>query len=91
MPTCTNTHEVTSQVQGPGVCCAALAASGLKPAPGVRVAATNKDGKCFVCEVKASTSKKNPGALVFKRGKNQVPGSQVNCPSSSHGCCALLA
>jgi len=88
---CVTTHKTTSTVQGPGVCCAALTASGLTPAVGVRVAAVNKLGKCIVCEVKASTSPKHPGTLVFKRGKANVPGSTVSCPSTSEGCCALAA
>ena len=87
---CATTHKVSSVTQGPGVCCAAFAASGQAPAVGVRVAAVNKLGKCIVCEIKASTSKKNPGALVFKRGKASVPGSTVSCPSTQEGCCALI-
>ena len=87
---CATTHKTTTVTQGPGVCCAAFSASGLAPAVGVRVAAVNKLGKCIVCEIKASTSKKNPGALVFKRGKASVPGSTVSCPSSQEGCCALI-
>jgi len=86
---CANTHKTSATVQGPGVCCAALTASGLTPAVGVRVAAVNKKGKCIVCEIKASTSVKHPGALVFKRGKAHVPGSAVSCPTSQEGCCAL--
>lgn len=88
---CATTHKTSATVQGPGVCCAALTASGLPPTVGLRVAAVNKKGKCIVCEVKASTSVKHPGALVFKRGKAHVPGSAVSCPSSSEGCCALAA
>lgn len=87
---CATTHKVSTVAQGPGVCCAAFSASGLAPVVGARVVATNKNGKCMVCEIKASTSKKNPGMLVFKRGKNQVPGSTVSCPSTSEGCCYLL-
>ena len=83
---CANMHTQTSRVQGPGTCCAALAASGQAPAIGVRVAATSKTGKCFVCQVVASTSKKHPGALVFHRGK-----SLGLCPTVSEGCCALAA
>ncbi len=86
---CANTHKTTALVQGPGVCCAALAASGSVPVVGLRLPALTKKGKCFVCEVKASTSVKHPGALVFKRGKSHVVGSPVSCPSSSEGCCAL--
>lgn len=86
---CVTTHNVTQKVQGPGVCCAALSASGLTPAVGVRVAATNAKGQCIVCEVKASVSKAHPGALVFKRGKSHVAGSSVSCPTTSEGCCAL--
>jgi hypothetical protein len=88
---CANTHKVSTNAQGPGVCCAALSASGLTPAPGVRVAAVNSAGKCIVCQVKTSTSKKNPGRLVFVRGKAQVAGSTVNCPTTQEGCCALAA
>lgn len=87
---CATTHKVSTVAQGPGVCCAAFSASGLTPAVGVRVVATNKLGKCIVCEIKASTSKKNPGVLVFKRGKASVPGSTVSCPSTAEGCCALI-
>jgi hypothetical protein len=87
---CANTHTVTSKAQGPGICCAALTASGLTPAVGVRVATVNSKGACIVCEVKASTNKKAaPGTLVFKRGKSHVPGSAVSCPTSVEGCCAL--
>ena len=89
---CANTHKTSTLVQGPGVCCAALTASGLTPAVGVRVAAVNKKGKCIICEVKLSTSKKAaPGQLAFKRGKAAVPGSAVSCPSTVEGCCALAA
>lgn len=90
MAACTTTHKISSTVQGPGVCCAALGASGLTPAVGVRIAAVNSAGKCIVCEIKSSTSAKHPGALVFKRGKSHVVGSAVSCPSSSGGCCALV-
>jgi len=86
---CTPSHNVTTKASGPGVCCAALSASGVAPAVGVRVAATNSKGQCIVCEIKASTSKKHPGTLVFKRGAASKPGSQVSCPSTSQGCCAL--
>lgn len=86
---CVTTHKTSTTTQGPGVCCAALSASGLPPVIGLRIAAVNKLGKCIVCEIKASTSKKNPGVLVFKRGKASVPGSLVSCPSSQEGCCAL--
>jgi hypothetical protein len=55
-------------------------------AVGTRVATTDAKGRCIVCEIKASTAKKHPGALVFKRGK-----SMGLCPTSSGGCCALLA
>ena len=88
---CVTTHKTSTTAQGPGVCCAALTASGLTPAVGVRIAATNRLGKCIVCEIKASTSKKSPGTLVFKRGKSHVPGSTVSCPTSQEGCCALAA
>lgn|SRR5216684_3544933 len=87
---CATTHKTSTTVQGPGVCCAALSTSGLTPAVGVRVAAVNSKGACIVCEIKASTSKKHPGALVFKRGLNHVIGSQVSCASASGGCCALV-
>lgn len=86
---CVTTHKVSSTAQGPGVCCAALSASGQTPVVGLRIATTNKNGKCIVCEVKQSTSKRNPGALVFKRGKAHVPGSTVSCPTTQEGCCAL--
>jgi hypothetical protein len=90
---CANTHKTSTTAQGPGVCCAALAASGLPAVVGQRVAATNAAGKCIVCEIKVSTSKKNAGlgVLVFKRGKSNVPGSAVSCPTSAEGCCALAA
>lgn len=87
---CATTHKVTSNVQGPGPCCAALSASGLAPAVGVRVVGTNKAGKCIVCEITTSRSPKHPGMLVFKRGKASVPGSNVSCPSTAEGCCALI-
>ena len=83
---CANTHKVSTTSQGPGVCCAALAQSGQTPVAGLRIPATNKDGKCIVCEIKVSTSKKHPGALVFKRGK-----SAGICPTQAEGCCALAA
>lgn len=86
---CQTTHTSTTRSNGPGACCAAFAASGLTPAVGARVAATDKNGKCIVCQVTASTSKKHPGQLVFKKGKNFVAGSQVTCGGSS-GCCSLL-
>lgn len=88
---CVTTHKVSQTAQGPGVCCAALGASGQTPVVGLRIAATDAKGHCFVCEVKSSTSKKNPGALVFKRGKSHVPGSAVSCPTSTGGCCSLAA
>jgi hypothetical protein len=81
MPVCVNTHTESSTVQGPGVCCTAFAAAGLAPAVGARVAATDKNGKCFVCEVKRTTT----GGLGFKRGK----GGTL-CPTKVGGCCALL-
>ena len=83
---CTNTHLVSTLTQGPGMCCRALAESGQTPHVGLRIATKNKRGKCVVCEIAASNSKKNPGALVFKRGK----GAGL-CPTATHGCCALLA
>jgi hypothetical protein len=88
---CANTHTVSTLTQGPGVCCSALAASGQTPVIGLRIAARNRAGKCIVCEIKASTSRKNPGVMVFKRGKAHVPGSTVSCPTSQEGCCALVA
>lgn len=88
---CANTHRTSGLVQGAGKCCAALQASGQTPVIGLRLSTTNKLGKCIICEIKASTSPKHPGALVFKRGKAQVPGSPVSCPSSFEGCCALAA
>lgn len=81
---CVNTHSVTTQAQGPGACCKAISASGQTPFIGMRVATTDRRGKCIVCEVKASTSKKNPGAMVIKRGK----GGTL-CPTTSRGCCVL--
>lgn len=81
---CSNTHNTTTKTQGPGVCCAALGAN--TPTVGLRFAATDRNGHCFVCQVAASTSKKNPGKLVFKRGK-----SLGICPTSSSGCCALAS
>jgi hypothetical protein len=86
MPACADTHRTSSVSQGPGPCCRAIASSGQAPRVGLRVAATDARGRCIVCEVKASTSKKNPGAMVIKRGK-----SMGLCPTSAHGCCALLA
>lgn len=86
---CQNTHLTSTRTQGPGTCCAAFGASGLTPSVGARVAATDKNGKCIVCEVKASTSRKHPGQLVFKKGKNFVAGSTVTCGGST-GCCSLL-
>lgn len=82
--TCVTNHRVTSVQNGPGKCCAALAASGQAAAVGVRVAAKTSTGKCFVCEITTSRSAKRAGALVFKRGK-----SMGLCPSTSEGCCAL--
>lgn len=96
---CATSHNVSSQVQGPGVCCAALTAAGFGPGNpppiGTRVAAmtaaTSKTAShCIVCQVSASTSKKHPGAPVIKRGKNFVAGSTVNCPTTAGGCCALV-
>jgi len=88
---CATTHKVSSTVQGGGPCCNAYAAAGFPTvAVGQRVVATNKAGKCIVCEVKLSTSKAHPGIPVFKRGKASVPGSTVSCPSTAEGCCALL-
>lgn len=85
-PVCVNTHSATSLVQGPGMCCAALAASGQAPHIGLRIAARDKRGKCVVCEIAASTAKNAaPGQMKFKRGK-----SAGLCPTSRHGCCALL-
>lgn len=86
---CANVHKVSTTAQGPGTCCAALAASGQTPVVGLRVAAINSKGQCFVCEIKSSTSKKNPGIMVFKRGKSHVAGSPVSCPTTQEGCCAL--
>lgn len=85
---CVTTHNQTSKVQGPGVCCAALGSQ--TPVIGLRFGATDKNGKCIVCEIKASTSKKNPGAKVFKKGKSCANGTCI-CPSSSVGCCSLAA
>jgi hypothetical protein len=86
VPTCSPTHKTSQLVQGPGVCCQAWSAAGFTVgAPGQRVATTNSKGQCIICEVK--TLKK--GGLGFKRGKAQVAGSQVACPSTRQGCCAL--
>ncbi len=79
---CANTHKVSTTAQGPGVCCAALGTQ--TPVVGLRFATVNAKGQCIVCEIKSSTSKKHPGALVFKRGK-----SQGLCPTTAEGCCAL--
>lgn len=88
---CATTHKTSTVVQGPGPCCAAYAAAAFPTVQaGQRVVATNKAGKCIVCEVKISTSKTHPGVFVFKRGKASVPGSTVSCPSTAEGCCALL-
>lgn len=84
---CVNNHKVSSTVQGAGTCCSALSKSGIAPAVGVRVAATDSKGKCFICEIKASTSPKHRGSLVFKRGKASGPGA--SCPTSQQGCCIL--
>lgn len=81
---CANQHKTSTIVQGPGVCCAALGSQ--TPTVGLRFTATNKLGHCIVCQIKASTSKKNPGALVFVRGK-----SLGLCPTSNVGCCSLAA
>jgi hypothetical protein len=93
MAACVPSHGVSSRAPGPGVCCAALSAAGFGPgnAPpiGTRVAAVNKNGKCIICEVRASTSRKNPGAPVIKKGKSHVAGSNINCPTTAQGCCAL--
>jgi hypothetical protein len=86
MPACTPTHKVSSLVQGPGVCCAALTSSGVTAVSvGTRVAATDKNGKCFICEVKALRK----GGLGFKRGKSFQAGSPANCPTQRQGCCQL--
>lgn len=75
---CNSTHSVSSQAKGPGVCCAAL--GNRAPTPGLRFAAKDRRGHCFVCEV--ATGKR--GNLVFKRGK-----SAGICPTTSSGCCSL--
>jgi hypothetical protein len=86
---CSNTHTTSIKTQGPGVCCTAAAG---QPTPiGARFAATDKNGHCFICEVKSSTSRSHPGVKVFKRGKANVVGSPISCPSTSGGCCALAA
>lgn len=80
---CVNTHKVSSAVQGPGVCCKTMPADvRAHPAPGERWAATDKRGKCFVCEIKTNKD----GSLGFKRGK-----SAGLCATTKHGCCSLLA
>jgi hypothetical protein len=89
---CVNQHNVTTKAQGPGKCCAAYSAAfgaGHIPQIGERVSALDAKGHCFVCEVKASTSKKHAGRPVFKRGLSQVIGSTVSCPTTTQGCCAL--
>jgi hypothetical protein len=88
---CVDQHSVSNVAQGAGPCCTALRQHGGAPTPGLRLAAVNRKGKCFVCEVERSTAKKyasNPGTapLVFKHGK-----SLGLCPTTTHGCCALLA
>lgn len=84
---CANTHAVSTLAQGPGPCCRALAASGQAPAIGLRLATTDRKGKCIVCEITSSKAKNAaPGQMVFKRGK----AGQL-CPTSRHGCCALLS
>lgn len=86
MPACTPTHTQSQRVSGPGVCCSALMASGITAvSAGTRVQATDKNGKCFICEVKVTKK----GQLGFKRGKSSQPGSAVNCPTVRQGCCAL--
>lgn len=82
---CQTTHNVTSRSQGPGPCCAALAASGQTPHVGLRLAAKDRSGRCIVCEVIPSRSKKAaPGQLAFKRGR-----AAGLCPTRESGCCAL--
>jgi hypothetical protein len=81
---CANTHKVSSTSQGPGTCCASMPAG--TPHAGMRWAATDKKGRCFVCEVAVSRSVKRAGELVIRRGK-----SAGLCPTSVGGCCRLLA
>ena len=83
MAACVNTHNVTTKTQGPGICCSHMPAGA--PHVGMRWAATDKKGHCFVCEIKASTSQKHPGQMVIKRGR-----SAGLCPTSVGGCCRLL-
>ena len=87
VPTCNPTHHSTTLVQGPGKCCAAWSAAGFTNAQvGQRVAITLSNGKCGICEVKILKK----GGFGFKRGKAQVPGSQVSCPTTRQGCCNLV-
>jgi hypothetical protein len=84
MPACTDTHAGPRQT-GAGPCCRTMPAGA--PHVGMRWSTTNKNGKCIVCEIAASTAKNaQPGQLKIKRGK----GGQL-CPTSAHGCCRLLA
>lgn len=87
VPVCNPTHHVSSLAQGPGKCCAAWSAAGFTAAAvGQRVAITLSNGKCAICEVKINRH----GGFGFKRGKAQVPGSQVSCPTTRQGCCNLV-
>jgi hypothetical protein len=86
MPTaCHDEHVVGVVTQGPGPCCKTMPAGA--PHVGERWTATDKHGKCFVCEIALSTAKNAAaGQLKIKRGK-----SLGLCPTSAHRCCKLLA
>lgn len=81
---CTNTHS--TKTQGQGLCCQQVASGALAPTIGATVMVTDSAGHCGHCSVVASKNKKHPGrpVLRYKRGG---PG----CPTSTSGCCALLA
>jgi hypothetical protein len=85
---CVTTHRTGGVVQGPGLCCSQVASGALAKAIGsVGPATTNaKTGKCGHCEVVASTSRKHPGRPVLRW---KFGGTM--CPSTVHGCCALVS
>jgi hypothetical protein len=89
MAVCTPSHS-GPRVPGNGACCTALATAGVVPVVGLRLQAVDKSGHCFVCQIAQSTSTKHPNQLVFRRGKSHVAGSQISCPTSAIGCCALI-
>jgi hypothetical protein len=81
---CADTHTgAAPRIAGKGACCSALGTR--IPTPGLRFAAKDKRGRCFVCEIKVNAKGQN----VFKHGKS-CEGGTCLCPSSRHGCCALL-